>query len=367
MDIRVVDTSEGFISLKNDWDVLLQKKYSLFLDWQWMYSWWQSYKEYHDQAKLFILVFKEADKIVAIAPFFIEDIFFVGFKYKVLNFLASKKESLGLDIIYQDDLKDQILKSLSDFLLANKKYWDLFFVNSTFPGSFIRQMIKQSQFLFREKQGVYSDIDLRQGWDTYLNQLQPRMRTKVRKMLKVADQQDLKMFSADRSNFLDHFSSLVKLHQSRWVQSGEDGAFGGKRLYIKFFLDYLLPSFIDSGQVRIYTLLDKGKYIGHQIYFIDQNTLYLFQEGYEWNQQISDPGNVLRALLMHDLAEQKKYIYNFMSGWTFHKQSWGANVKTHYFIRFAHFNFKNIFYFFSYGMVEKLLGKIRGLQNKLSR
>ena len=193
------------------------------------------------------------------------------------------------------------------------------------------------------------------------------MRTKVRKMLKVADQQDLKMFSADRSNFLDHFSSLVKLHQSRWVQSGEDGAFGGKRLYIKFFLDYLLPSFIDSGQVRIYTLLDKGKYIGHQIYFIDQNTLYLFQEGYEWNQQISDPGNVLRALLMHDLAEQKKYIYNFMSGWTFHKQSWGANVKTHYFIRFAHFNFKNIFYFFSYGMVEKLLGKIRGLQNKLSR
>ena len=362
MQIKICSTIEDFQGLKEDWKYLHSQSGSfLFLDWLWMFSWWKNYYQFYKSASLFILTVYDNSKCVAIAPFFIEPVFFLGIRYRVLRFLASKKESLGLDILLDKAYEEQIINELADFLFKNKNKWDYAMISSVEPDSFIRKFAEKNNFIFKEKQGIYSEVDLQTGWENYLEQLQPRMRTKIRKMIKEAGSNKLSIALADQSNIEESFLSLVELHQKRWEKDRESGAFGGGKKYSYGFLQDILQEYCRQDKIRIYNLIKDDKFLGQQLYFVNNNTLYLFQEGYKWEADIMYPGNILRALLMKNLAEQNKYIYNFMSGWTFHKKSWGGQKKDMYYIRFAHFHPKNKFYFYFYPWVEKIKGKWRGL------
>lgn len=361
MEIKIVDNIDDFLNLKKDW-VNLQKISNnfLFLDWQWMFYWWRNYAQFYKKSKLFIIVIYDKNKCVCIAPFFIEKNRFFGFKYKVLRFLASKKESLGLDVLLDNAYKEQINIELYKALLKYSHEWDYALVSSVMPHSFIRGFIKNNKWLFKEKDGIYSEVSLSDGLDDYLKKLHPRMRTKIRKMFKEGVEKNLTIREIMPDQIQDAFNSLIEFHQAKWEAKKESGAFGGSKKYTVNFLQDIIMDFARMDKLRIYSLYQNQENIGHQLYFIDNNTLYLFQEGYLWNTDVMHPGNILRALLMRKLAEYKKYTYNFMSGWTFHKKSWGGKIKKQYYIRFGRDSFKVKLYFLLYPIVDYIKGKIRG-------
>ena len=191
------------------------------------------------------------------------------------------------------------------------------------------------------------------------------MRSKVRKMLREYEYNNLKFELADISNLSKSFESLVILHQSRWSRQKESGAFGGSKLYELFFLRDILVKMYKRGLLKIYNLIWQDIFIGHQLYLCNKNVIYLFQEGYSWEKGIDSPGNILRSKLIKSLADQKFYIYNFMSGWTFHKKSWGAKPRDIYYIRCAYQSLKNNFYFYLYPVRDIFKGKIRGFYFKI--
>ena len=67
LTLKVINTDPGFEGLKSDWNLLLKESNcdNIFLSWEWLYTWWESFKE---GKKLFIIAAEEEGRIIGIAP-----------------------------------------------------------------------------------------------------------------------------------------------------------------------------------------------------------------------------------------------------------------------------------------------------------
>ena len=68
LSIKKVSTQNEFSRLKGCWTALLKRSKSdtVFLAWEWMYTWWECFKE---NKQLFVLtVYDENENLVGIAP-----------------------------------------------------------------------------------------------------------------------------------------------------------------------------------------------------------------------------------------------------------------------------------------------------------
>jgi len=167
-------------------------------------------------------------------------------------------------------------------------------------------------------------VDLPGTWEAYLKTLKPRMRTKVRTLLKKADADPDLVF--DRCRDVDDLSarlgSLYALHRSRWELRGGHGIFTEPAK--RNFYARMAPVFLDRGWLRFYSLRWRGRYVAHQFCFERDGVLSLLQEGFDKAWAEHGIGNTLRALVFRDCVERGVRVYDFLAGVTPHKLSWGA-------------------------------------------
>jgi len=70
MNITVIEDDGGFLSLKDDWDRLAHDLLAIN-KFDWIYRWWMHFKE---DNILKILVAEDGNKVVGIAPLYLENI-----------------------------------------------------------------------------------------------------------------------------------------------------------------------------------------------------------------------------------------------------------------------------------------------------
>ena len=70
LSLRLIDSVEDFQALKTDWDTLYDKCEggSIFSSWDWMFTWWEVFKDQFDR-ELFILALYQEGELVGLAPF----------------------------------------------------------------------------------------------------------------------------------------------------------------------------------------------------------------------------------------------------------------------------------------------------------
>jgi CelD/BcsL family acetyltransferase involved in cellulose biosynthesis len=171
-------------------------------------------------------------------------------------------------------------------------------------------------------------IDLPDSWAGYLKQLKPRMRTKVRSLLKAADGDPALVFDrcADATDLPARLESLYALHHSRWALRGEAGIFTDPAK--RAFYARMAPVFLERGWLRFYSLRVGGRDIAHQFCFERDGVMSLLQEGFDADWAAHGVGNTLRALVLRDCIDRGVAVYDFLAGVTPHKLSWGAR-ETH--------------------------------------
>ena len=87
MKIIEINHFKDFISLKNTWDMLLEHSSNeVFSTWEWLSTWW---KYFGNNKKLLILLAKENDRIVGIAPlmYSIDRVF--GVNQSIIEFIGA--------------------------------------------------------------------------------------------------------------------------------------------------------------------------------------------------------------------------------------------------------------------------------------
>ena len=328
----VISSPEEFLKLKSQWNELLcgSSGDSIFLTWEWIYSWWESYKA---GKNLWIVICQNETELIGIFPLYRKQTKRVRIiSYKELFLLGDGSgDSDYLDFIIKEGVEGQVIPAFVNFLLENKKHWDIFNFNEVPQDSLCKKIfqeeVSKKKMKWWEKEVPCIYVELPDIWEEYLSELKPRMRTKIRSLpARLLKQHSFEISCCNKNdNFSILLESLFDLHGRRWSENGEAGVFHSPEkmnFYYKITEKFLFQSWL-----RFYSLSVDGQYIAHQFCFKYRNNLYLLQEGFAPDFISWGIGNILRAHVFKDCIESKISQYDFLSGMSDHKLSWGGKVK----------------------------------------
>ena len=322
---------QDLAALTPEWELLLARSASdtIFLSPEWIQSWWSAY---HAGRDLVALRIDDESGLVGLALMYRKDEQIVqGLRQPALAFVGDgSADSDYMDWISARGRESDVVRAVLDHLTTRTPKWDLLVLREIPDSS---QHLGPLQALARERgwtvhteQVPCARVQLPRTWDDYLRTLKPRMRTKVRSVLREFEGNPEARF--DRCTTPDdiepRLQSLYDLHNRRWDMEGKRGIFHAEDK--RSFYSLLTPRLLARDRLRFYSLSVAGRYVAHQYCFEYGRRMFLLQEGLdpEWFEH--GAGNALRAHVFRDCVERGLDVYDFLAGVTQHKLSWGAEV-----------------------------------------
>lgn len=124
--VQVIKTLEEFQELSPTWNTLLCQSRSdtVFLTWEWLYAWASCFL--NSRRRLFVLCVHRSDKLVGIAPWYIEFLRWGILTIREIRFLGSPETGSDyLDVIALKGQEKSIAEALYNFLFkSGHLYWD---------------------------------------------------------------------------------------------------------------------------------------------------------------------------------------------------------------------------------------------------
>jgi len=111
---QLIQSFEELLNLKNEWNGLLVKSETntIFLTFEWITNWW---KYFGQDKELFVLLVKDNEEIMGIAPLMISN-------SKKIQFIGNPLADY-CDFIIANE-KELVLKTIYEYLSKNKSLWD---------------------------------------------------------------------------------------------------------------------------------------------------------------------------------------------------------------------------------------------------
>lgn len=322
-----IDHSAAFRALRTEWQALYAAcaDATPFNSWEWLFSWWQAYGA---TKALHLLTWRLDGELVGVAPLYsISEKTGIGTPAKVLRMVGDgSADSDYLGLLIRPDLRSAIMRELGDWLAAERR-WDALALRelpeTSFLPHFLCELAGRHKLALRTEHGRCAAVELPCTFEDFLRSRQPRFRTKVRSLLKKLAEGGL-ILEADAAprDLRRRLRSLFALHQARWRSAGTAGVFdqAAKRIFYAHFV----TRFARRGWLRFYSLRAGADYFAHQLCFGTDGVTYLLQEGFDVSDPSASYGQMLRAAVMRHLIENGERRYDFLGGFSRHKEDWGA-------------------------------------------
>jgi len=311
------------------WNRLLRSSAAdtVFLTWEWVISW---HEAYGGNRPLRIVVVAEGNDWIGIAPLverrFVSE---AGLAFRALGILGDGSgDSDYLDWISLRGREPDVVGAVTRHLAESPGAWELLLVNEIPETSphvpLLRDAAREHRWSFESRAVPCARARLPETWEGYLAGLKPRMRTKVRRVVRsLVEEQGARFDRVERAEELpERLTSLYDLHNRRWQAEGKHGVFEGASK--RAFYESLSARFLERRWLRFYSLRVGDRFVAHQYCFEYGKTMFLLQEGLDPDWFDHGAGNALRALVFRDAIEGGLTSYDFLSGVTEHKRSWGA-------------------------------------------
>jgi len=223
LSIEEVNDVEKFHSLKKAWNSLLEKSRdnNVFLTWEWLFTWW---KHYGNNKTLKIIIIKESDKIISIAPL-MQSKYRIGFlNIEVIENICSMNcDYSGVILTERKDESVAILLSYLGKILVDD---NIVLQISHIPDSSEFLNVLQKQYpailnsLYIDERIITSCpyIELPTKWEEYFNGLSSNRRGILRRALRSLQQNhklELKNNTHEES-LREQLKVLFDLHRKRW-------------------------------------------------------------------------------------------------------------------------------------------------------
>ena len=321
LTVHVVQDETRFLSLRRDWeDLESSPSTSIFQTFDWQFLWWKHFVR-TTGVKLFVLVFREKEFAVAIAPFILERHKLGGFRpFKIIKFMGSGlgfsgSSSLALDAYGPSDYADLIIRpgfkssvgtELLSFLKSHSDEWDqLNLQNIPQTGHFYRVVMPflRTEFQITEQAAdVCPKIILPDTVDGYLSTLTHRVRRKLRYSQKVfLNSPDCKLERIEGGELSAFMQMLERLHQSRWNSTALPGLFADRRftsMQIEF-ADVLNR----KGKLWFKIISQRGRPIAARLAFKHNRKFYDYLSGFERSYEGPSTASPEYALLYDMISE----------------------------------------------------------------
>jgi len=316
--VKISDQNE-FANLKKDWDALLKKSKSdtVFLTWEWMYTWWECFKE---DKQLFILaVYGENEDLIGIAPLCMDKKKIAGITFlNYLKFLGTMPISSDhLDFIIYQGREREVLGTIVNYLFK-ENIWDLCLLSNIPASSLTGKLLKEimgnrpSQY---EISQVCPYIPLPDQIEDFYSSLSRNMRNTIKRRRRNLHRKynGFEFVTWKNPDEIDSaMERMFELHEKRWMVVKHKGNF--IKNDVRKFHKKIAGLFLHSDMLRLYFLRVQGKDVATLYTFKYNDKLYYYQGG--WDPELSgdNVGGVLTALVIEDAINRGCAEYDFLRG-----------------------------------------------------
>jgi len=319
-DINIQQWDEAtFLNSREQWNNLLERSAAdrLFLSWEWLASWWQTFADSSMQLKVFAATDSDG-KLLGLAPLYLSRVKshsvssnrlqFIGNCWRehstmpteLLDFIVDKcsGDILPALLLYIDRLSDwdelvipYISRQSKSFsLIENKVFFKLCLVRDA-----------------EQHQSFY--LPLHSGFDDYLKSLSKSVRLKLYNRRSRLAQSGAVAFSNHiNNNIEENFSLLNRLHEQRWGKA----VFTGQRLK---FNQMLAERLAERNALDFSVLTLNNRPVSIQYNYIVDGHVYNIQAGFEVLPDKKIALGYLHFGYEIESAYKQKYsCYDFLAG-----------------------------------------------------
>lgn len=324
LSFMVINNPEQFKYLKSGWNELLRKTAvrAVTQTWEWMYTWWEIYG---NERELCIFVVYENNEIIGIAPFSVSrkpTRHFKLLRYKTMWFLGSGKvtgrnvTSEYLDLIICKGKEEAFVDALLEWMSHYSK-WDEIIIDNISSESSIPDLLKLSairhslNFQIRNRAPSIL-IHLPDSWEKYLKSIGSNLRYKIKRGRKEFEKLGGTYYLVkEQSKLSSAFHDLETLHQHRWENKGEPGAFSDPKW--KAFHEKFIALAFKNKWLKLSFLQLNKKPIAANYSFVFDKKVHFFQSGMIANRNKHiRPGLLLHSYSIEEAIGEGNMEYDFL-------------------------------------------------------
>ena len=325
--ISIIESTDEWAKISEPWDKLLQQSKSdtIFLTWEWLYTWGKHYLG--KDRSLFLLVFYEGNEIVGIAPWYIHSFNFGPFTLRQIEFLGCPEAGSDyIDVFTKERKEKEIAQLVYHYLFSEiAGRWDLIMFqnmpsHSLFLLNFLQE-IKKNRKYYEIQDGAFCPFlflpGKREEFNDGLSQSRRRRITYDTNVLNRDSKVNYQTFQP--MNEAIPLERFIALYKQKWGKNKEE--------FCSFLKDFLSLGG-EKKWVNIDILSVNGKDIAGLFLLRYQDTLfmYLMAVDTDYNRKIS-VGNVLTALSIEKAISDGFLIYDFLKGDEEYKFYWAKEGK----------------------------------------
>jgi CelD/BcsL family acetyltransferase involved in cellulose biosynthesis len=324
--IETIAEAEGFRRLRPEWDELISTSPSdsLFLTWEWMFTWW---KHLGGRRRLSILAVRSAGELIAIAPLALRPPDYGRLTpFSSLEFLGTGfAGSDYLDLIVRAGREQHALPALADHLARGKIMLELTQIRrgSSLAFDLATRIEGRGWGLSDATTAVCPYIDLSgQTWASYLAGLGPAHRANLKRRLRNLTRSSELLFTAaqseeERREFLGH---LIDLHTLRRREMGGSETFHTPGLLA--FHEEFSALARRRGWLRLCLLRLDRMPVAALYGFRYGRTFYFYQSGFDPAYGKQSVGLVAMGLTIRKALEEGAAEFDLLHGNEGYKTLW---------------------------------------------
>lgn len=350
MEIEILRTIEEIEEIKEDWETIEKmNNNNIYLKYGFIKKWCQH--TFDKNEKIFIIILKDNNKIIAIAPLYIEIRKIFIFTIRELKFIGNGDyKNILIDTNYKNT--DTLYKKILDAIIVNNNLYDRIILEKINGNSNLSNYFLKDD-RFNENFNFYSEIpilNLKLIRDKEEELLKPSKLNKYRNKLK----RDYN-YKLDIIQDLDEitYNNIINIHKkeqdylnSKYKNEKRRSIFFLSKLD-KFYKDYL----VGNNKLIIFVLkTDKEEIINYRICYMDNETIFSWNTAYNIDFKDYRPNNILFMEIFEYLLKETKYsFFDFGAGRYPWKFKWTKDFNIVY--NFESWNEKN----WKIKMIKKLI------------
>ncbi len=331
--VNCIDRIDDFQKLESEWSRLWQEDRmgnSLFSSHEWYRTWW---KHFGGEMALFIVVAREGEKIIGIAPLCLKKTVYRGVPVRMVAFMENGN-SLHNDFILAPDRKAEALSAILNYLFENCRRWDLVELKNMPSGKhypLCRELFDEMNVKWRVRTGLNSPcIRIDAGWETFYAGRSGRARKTIRNI-----RNRLNKWGSCRlqkiSNWADYQAArdqIRSIAENSWTQKAGDSLASSRNLA---FFDDLTRIACERRWLALWLLQVNGEAVAFEYHLQCNGKNHGLRASYKEEHARLSPGGFLDYLIVKELFESTDGVTEYDMGGSFdiYKRKWTTEFRSH--------------------------------------